>query len=369
MKIDRVELIHLRLPLRRPFETAFGRMQEHDSLLVRAESQGLVGWGEVPAGAAPRGSPETVHTAWHVIRDFLAPRLRGKEFSGPGPVSELFGAVRGHNMAKAGIEMAALDLFAKLLRKPLHEVLGGTRTEVPAGISLGIGDSVGDLLKRIEEALAKRYARVRVRIKPGWDVGVIAEVRRAFPALPLMAACGSAYTLQDVDHLRKLDEFDLMMLEQPLGWDDLIDHAKLQARLKTPVCLDDSVRSYDDARRALEIGACRILCVRTAGVSGPYPAKMIHNLCKARGIPVWCGSFIETGVGRAHTLALSTLPGFTLPGDLAADEHGFVEDVVDPPVAVSPQGTVLVPPGPGIGYTVVESRLAQTCVRRELVLS
>jgi O-succinylbenzoate synthase len=369
MKVERLEVIHVRMPLVHFFETSFGRVHDHEVLLVRAESQGVVGWGEVPASAAPRYSYETVHTAWHVIRDFLAPKLKGKEFTGPGPVSELFEAVRGHHMAKAGIEMAVVDLFAKILRKPLAEVLGGTRTELPTGVSLGIEDSVGDLLKRIEEALAQRYQRIKVKIKPGWDVGVVAEIRKAFPSVPLMADANSAYTLQDVEHLRKLDDFDLMMIEQPLGWDDMIDHAKLQARLKTPVCLDESVRSYDDARRALEIGACRVINIKQARVAGPYPAKMIHNLCKAKGIPVWCGGLLETGVGRAHNIALATLPGFTLPGDISASERYYAEDVVDPPVTVTPQGTLLVPTAPGIGYTVVESRLARTCVRRELVLS
>jgi O-succinylbenzoate synthase len=369
MKIERLELIHLRLPLVHFFETSFGRVHDHEVLLVRAESQGMVGWGEVPASAAPRYSYETVHTAWHVIRDFLAPKLKGREFSGPGPVSELFGAVRGHNMAKGGIEMAAVDLFCKLQMKPLHEVLGGTRTEIPTGVSLGIEDSVPDLLKRIDEALEKRYQRIKVKIKPGWDVGVIAEIRRVHPTVPLMADANSAYSLNDLDHLKKLDDFDLMMIEQPLGWDDMIDHAKLQARMKTPICLDESVRSYDDARRALEIGACRTINIKQARVAGPYAAKMIHNLCKAKGIPVWCGGLLETGVGRAHNIALSTLPGFTLPGDVAASERYYAEDVIDPPVTVTPQGTLLVPRGPGIGYTVAESRLARYCARRELVLS
>jgi O-succinylbenzoate synthase len=369
MRIERLELLHLRLPLVHFFETSFGRVYDHEVLIVRAESEGLVGYGEVPASAAPRYSYETVHTAWHVIRDFLAAKLKGQEIGGPGPISELFDFVRGHNMAKAGIEMALLDLFGKAQSKPIWQILGGTREEIATGISLGIEDSVPDLLKRVEESVAKGYRRIKVKIKPRWDVDVIAEIRKRFPQVPLMADANSAYTLQDLDHLRRLDEFNLMMIEQPLAYDDYVDHAKLQAVLKTPVCLDESIRSYDDARRAFELGSCRIINIKQARVGGPYPAKMIHNLAKAKGAPVWCGGLLETGVGRAHNIALATLPGFTLPGDISASERYYAEDVVDPPVVVTPHGTLAAPKGAGIGYNVVERRLARYCVRREFVLS
>jgi o-succinylbenzoate synthase len=369
MKIERIEMLHLRLPLVHFFETSFGRVFDHEVLILRAESNGLVGYGEVPASAAPRYSYETVQTAWHVIRDFLAPRLKGLEFAGPGPVSDLFTSVRGHNMAKAGVEMAAVDLFCKAQGKPLYQVLGGERTEIPTGVSLGIEDTVDDLLRRVEEAVEKGYQRIKLKIKPKWDVEVVAAVRARFPTTPLMADANSAYTMADILHLKRLDEYKLLMIEQPLAYDDYVDHAKLQAEIETPVCLDESIRSYDDARRAFELKACKIINIKQARVGGPYSAKMIHNLAKAKGAPVWCGGLLETGVGRAHNIALATLPGFTLPGDISASERYYAEDVVEPPVVVTAKGTLQVPQGPGIGYTVAERKLAKYCVRREYVLS
>jgi len=369
MKIDRLEILHLRLPLVHFFETSFGRVYDHEVLIVRAESGGIVGYGEVPASAAPRYSYETVQTAWHVIRDFLAQKLKGQEIVSPGPISELFAFVRGHNMAKAGIEMAILDLFGKAQGRPIHAILGGTQQEIPTGVSLGIEDTVPDLLKRVEEGVAQGYRRIKLKIKPRWDVDVVREVRKAFPQVPLMADANSAYTLADIEHLRRLDEFNLMMIEQPLAYDDIVDHARLQAEIRTPVCLDESIRSHDDARRAFELKACRIINIKQARVGGPYSAKMIHNVARAVGAPVWCGGLLETGIGRAHNIALATLPGFTLPGDISASERYYKEDVIDPPVVVTAQGTLHAPSGPGIGYNVVESRLARYCVRRDYVLS
>jgi o-succinylbenzoate synthase len=369
MKIDRLEILHLKLPLVRSFETSFGRLTDHEVLIVRAESDGFVGYGEVPAMAAPHYSYETVHTAWHIIRDFLAPRLKGQEIAAPGPISELFAFVRGHNMAKAGIEMAVVDLFGKAQNRALHQILGGDRTEIPTGVSLGIEESIAELLRRVEEAVMQRYQRVKLKIRPRWDVEVIAAVRKEFPTVPLMADANSAYTLADLDHLQKLDAYELMMIEQPLGYDDYVDHAKLQARLRTPVCLDESIKSYDDARRAFELKACRVVNIKQARVGGPYAAKMIHNLARAHKMPVWCGGMLETGIGRAHNIALATLPNFTLPGDISASERYYAEDVVEPAVTVTPQGTILVPNGPGIGYNVLEKRLTRYCVRREYVLS
>jgi len=369
MKIERIELFHLRIPLVRPFQTSVARYVDREMLVVRVDSGGLSGWGEVPAPAAPLYSPETSQTAWHIIRDFLAPKLKDQEIAGPGPISELFSFVRGHNMAKAGIEMAILDLFARAQKRPVWQVLGGVRPEIETGVSLGIEATVPELLARVEEAVSKGYRRIKLKIKPRWDVDVISEVRRAFPTVPLMADANSAYSLSDIDHLRRLDDFNLMMIEQPLAYDDYVDHAKLQAVLKTPVCLDESIRSYDDARRAFELGSCRILNIKQARVGGPYAAKMIHNLAKSRQAPVWCGGLLETGIGRAHNIALATLPGFTLPGDISASERYYAEDLVDPPVTVTAQGTIRVPTGPGIGYTVVDRRLTRYSVRKEYVLS
>jgi len=369
MRIERIELFHLRIPLVRPFVTSVARYVDREMLIVRAESGGVSGWGEVPAPAAPLYSAETSQTAWHIIRDFLGPRLKGREFANPGPVSELFSFVRGHPMAKAGIEMAVLDLFGRQQNKPVHQILGGDRAEIPTGVSLGIEDSVPELLARVEEAVAQGYQRIKLKIKPGWDLVPFAEVRRRFPDVPLMADANSAYALSDTEHLKKLDDFNLTMIEQPLAYDDYVDHAKLQAQLKTPVCLDESIKSYDDARRAFELGSCRIINIKQARVGGPYNAKMIHNLAKAKQAPVWCGGLLETGVGRAHNIALATLPGFTMPGDISASERYYAEDIVDRPVTVSLRGTIAVPQGPGIGYNVVERQLSRFLVRKEYVLS
>jgi O-succinylbenzoate synthase len=369
MKVERLELVHLRMPLVHFFETSFGRFYEQEMLIVRAESGGAVGYGEVPAWSTPSYSYETVQTAWHIIRDFLARKLRGQEIAAPGPISEIFSSVRGHNMAKAGIEMAVLDLMARAAGKSMSQVLGGDRAEIPTGVSIGVEDRVEDLLGRVERAIERGYQRIKVKIKPGWDVNVLAEIRRRFPVFPLMADANGAYRLSDTDHLKRLDEFNLMMIEQPLDVDDYVDHARLQAQIRTPVCLDESIRSFDDARRALDLGACRVINLKPARVGGLFNAKMIHNLARAKGVPVWCGGLLETGVGRAHNVALATLPNFTLPGDIGASDRYYREDVVDPPVMVTSRGTILVPQGPGIGYNVVESRLGRYCVRREHVLS
>jgi O-succinylbenzoate synthase len=236
-------------------------------------------------------------------------------------------------------------------------------------VSLGIEDSIGDLLKRVEQALERGYQRIKLKIKPRWDVDVVSEVRKRFPTVPLMADANSAYSLDDVEHLRRLDEFQLMMIEQPLSYDDYVDHAKLQAQIKTPVCLDESIRSYDDARRAFELGSCKIINIKQARVGGPYSAKMIHNLARAHRAPVWCGGLLETGVGRAHNIGLATLPNFSLPGDISASDRYYAEDIIDPPVTVTAAGTIVVPKGPGIGYNVVDRRLTRYCIRREYVLS
>lgn len=369
MKIEKLELFHVRMPLVHFFETSFGREHERESVVVRVMSGGLSGWGECPAPAAPSYSYETVQTVWHVVRDFLAPKLRGVEILAPGPIAERFAFVRGHPMAKAGIEMAVLDWFGKASGQPLFRILGGSREEIPTGISLGIEDRIEDLLDRIEREVARGYQRVKVKIKPRWDVDTVAEIRKRFPKLALMVDANAAYRLADVEHLRRLDDFNLMMIEQPLDHEDLVDHARLQKELKTAICLDESIRTYEDGRRAIELGACRIVNIKQARVGGPFAAKALHNVCAAKKVPVWCGGLLETGIGRAHNVALATLPNFVLPGDISASERYYREDVIDPPVVVTPQGTIKVPQSPGIGYNVSESRLARVAVRREVVLA
>ena len=368
MKVERLELVHLKLPLVHFFETSFGRVHEKETIIIRAEGEGLVGYGECPASRAPDYSYETVQTAWHIIKDFIAKKLPTGPISGPGPIADRFASIRGHNMAKAGVEMAINDLLARSQRLPLWKILGGIRDEIPTGISLGIEDQVGDLLKRIENALESGYQRIKIKIKEGWDVAVVREIRRVFPWVPLMVDANAAYELSDADHLKQLDEFNLMMIEQPLDPSDLMDHAALQEKLETPICLDESIRSYHDARQALAIGACRIINIKQARVGGTYAAKMVHNVAKSKGVPVWCGGLLESGVGRAHNIALATLPNFTLPGDISASERYYKEDIIEPPVTLTSRGTIAVSKEPGIGYTVDEERLQRHAVRREYVL-
>lgn len=368
MKIDRLEMLHLRMPLIHPFETSFGRVSDKETILIRVESGGIPGWGEAPVAASPGYSYETVQTAWHIIRDFLGPRLKEVEIARAGPIAEFFGFVRGHPMAKAGIEMAILDLFARKEGQPVSKLLGGRVGEIPAGVSLGIEARIGDLIARIEQAVARGYRRIKIKIKPRWDVDVTAAVRRRFPSIPLMVDANAAYSLADSEHLRRLDEFGLMMVEQPLDPDDLLDHAKLQALVKTPICLDESIKSYADARRAIEAKACRVINIKQARVGGPFAAKALHDVCFAKGMPVWCGGLLESGVGRAHNIALATLPGFTLPGDISASDRYWDEDIIDPPVTVGANGMIAVPTGPGLGYTVVDSRVRLRTLRRETIL-
>ncbi len=364
MKVERLELLHLRMPLVRPVETPQGPVRDHEVLLVRAESGGVSGYGEVPATAFPGRSYETVQTAWHVIRDFMAGRLRGREFAAPGPVSDLFALVHGHPMAKAAVEGAVLDLFGRLLGKPLSRLLGGERDEVPCAVTL---DGPGDLLERVGEAVARRYQRIGVSIRPRQDLEVLAAVRRRFGEIPLAADAGGSYSLSDEERLKQLDEFGLVMVEQPLASDAGPDHARLQSRMKTPLALGDSIRSYEQARRALELG-CRAINLRPSWVGGPYAAKMVHNQARARGVALGIGGLLQTGIGRAHDLALASLPHFTLAAEIDESARWFAEDVIDPPLALTPQATLEVPRGAGIGDNVSERVLSRTCVRREYAL-
>ena len=365
MKINRVELREIRLPLVHFFETSFGRTSERRIVLVRAEADGLTGWGEVTAGEAPFYSHETPETAWHILRDFLIPWTLGREWTRACEVAPQFRAIRGHNMAKAALENALWDIEAQQKRLPLAKLVGGTFDEIPCGVSIGIQNSVDELLEKIERELAAGYQRIKVKIKPGWDVEVLAHIRAQFPRIALMADANSAYTLDDLEHLKSFDRFHLMMIEQPLGWEDLVDHAKLQRQILTPLCLDESIHSADDARKAIELGACKIINVKLGRVGGFTAARQVHDLCRARNIPVWCGGMLESGIGRAHNIALSALPGFTLPGDVSASRRYWTEDIIDPEVTVSPRGTIRVPAGPGLGFTPNLERIERATVRKE----
>ena len=365
MKIDRIELREIRMPLVHFFETSFGRTTDRRIVLLRARADGLEGWGEVTCGESPFYSYETPATAWHILRDFLIPWALEKSWDSPAELAKRFRPVRGHNMAKAALENALWDIEAQSQGVPLAELLGGTREEIGCGVSIGIQNSPQELLEKIRRELAAGYQRVKVKIKPGWDVELLESIRSQFPDIGLMADANSAYTLADVARLKLLDRFDLMMVEQPLGWDDLVDHSRLQRELKTPICLDESIHSAEDARKAIEIGAGKIINLKLGRVGGHSAARRLHDLCLARHVPVWCGGMLESGIGRAHNIAMSTLPGFVLPGDVSASRRYWAQDIIDPEVTVTAKGTIVVPRKPGLGYLPNLERIEKLTARKE----
>lgn len=345
--------LHLvRLPLLEPYETSLGTLDSRLLFLVELEAAGVSGWGEIVAWERPLFSYETVETARHVIRDFLAPALFEAPVTSLAELACRFARYRGHPMARAGIELAFADLVARLRGAPLAALLGGTRNAVGVGVSLGIQPRLELLLDRVERFLALGYRRIKLKIKPGWDVEVAREVRRRHPGILLSADANAAYLLADADRLRELDPLRLLMIEQPLGHDDLIDHASLQRRLETPICLDESVTGLERARQALEIGACRIVNIKVGRVGGYSQALPIHDLCLSRGTPLWCGGMFESGIGRAHNIAMASLPGFTLPGDISASRRYFARDIIQPEVEVDKEGFIAVPQAPGTGFEV-----------------
>jgi o-succinylbenzoate synthase len=365
VKLDRIEIRELKLPLVHFFETSFGRTTTRRIVLVRIDADGPTGWGEVTCGEEPFYNYETPETAWHILRDFLIPWTLGQQGTSASDVASRFRPIRGHNMAKAALENALWDIEAQQQGMPLAKLVGGIREEIPCGVSIGIQNSVEELLECIEEELAAGYQRIKVKIKPGWDVNVLDRIRSRFPRIPLMADANSAYTLADLSHLKQLDRFYLMMVEQPLGWGDLLDHAKLQRQLSTPICLDESIHGADDARQAIEVGACRIINVKLGRVGGFTSARQVHDVCRDRNVPVWCGGMLESGIGRAHNIAMSSLPGFVLPGDVSASQRYWQEDIIDPEVTVTPQGTIRISQTPGLGYAPRLDRIERATVRTE----
>lgn len=366
LKITAVELIETRLPLIHFFETSFGRTTERRIMLVRVRDEdGAEGWGECTAGEGPFYSEEWIESAWSVTTIYLVPMVLGQTVASARDVFGLMKQVRGNRMAKAALETAVWDLEAKRAGVPLWKHLGGTRQEIACGVSIGIQDSVEALLEKIERELAAGYQRIKIKIKPGWDGRVVERVRARFPHIQLMVDANSAYTLADAPLFRELDQFDLMMIEQPLAYDDMSDHAKLQGEVETPICLDESIRSSEDARKAVEMKACRIINVKLGRVGGHAEAARVERVCGERSIPVWCGGMLESGVGRAHNIAMSTRAGFTLPGDVSASSRYWEEDIITPPVIVTPQGTIIRPETPGIGYEVDLARVNALTVREE----
>jgi O-succinylbenzoate synthase len=367
VRIERLELRRCRLPLVSFFETSFGRSYDRTFLLVRLEGEGHEGWAEAVAEANPYYSAETTETAWHIIAEFLAPLVLGVAFTHPQDVFKALARVRGHHMAKAAVEMACWDLYARLEGRPLSHVLGGTRDRIESGVSVGIQDSPAELLARIERELGAGYRRIKIKIKPGWDVDVVAAVRARFGDIALMVDANAAYSLDDASHLAELDRFDLMMIEQPLDYDDVSDHAKLARVLRTPICLDESIHSVRIARDAIDAGACRIINIKPGRVGGHRESIRLHDLCAARDVPVWHGGMLETGIGRAHNIHLASLPNFSLPGDIAASKRYYQPDVIEPAIDVASDGTIAVPIGPGIGVHIVPDRVERATDRLQVL--
>jgi len=355
--LERLSLYLVELPLVHPFATSFGEERVRRALLLSLEGDGIRGWGECVAGSGPWYSPETVETARHVIRDFALSFLSGARLSHPRELSQLLSPIRGHPMAKAALEAALWDLYARAEGIPLWRALGGVREEVPAGVSIGIQKDIPSLLDRVAGFVEQGYRRVKLKVKLGWDLEVLQAVRERFPEVPLSVDANAAYTLDDADRLRAFDRFGLMMVEQPLHHEDLLGHARLGETLSTPICLDESIHSPQRAWEALELGSCRIINVKQGRVGGISAALEIHGLARARGVPLWCGGMLETGVGRALNVALATLPGFTLPNDISATDRYYREDIAEPAFRLTPRGTIPVPEGPGLGVEVVPERL------------
>lgn len=368
MKINSIELIEINLPLVHFFETSFGRTYERRIILVRVvDADGAEGWGEITCGESPGYSDEWTDSAWVTAEKILAPMVVGPEVESAANVWSLMKWARGHRMAKAGIETACWDLEAKKLGVPLWRHLGGVNQTIECGVSIGIQDSISQLLEKIRVEVEAGYKRIKIKISPSWDYDVLKAVRAEFGDILLMGDANSAYTLDDIEKLKSLDEFGLMMLEQPLPHDDIIDHAKLQAQIKTPVCLDEPIKSPEDARKAIELKSGQIINLKNGRVGGHTQSKLVEQICRESGMPVWCGGMLESGIGRAHNIAISTLAGYTMPGDVSASKRYWHEDIIEPAVEVSNDGTITAPEAPGIGFDVDQRRIEKATTRRVLI--
>lgn len=363
MKIERIVLYHLSMPLVSPFETSFGRSEARECILLEAFAGGVVGWGECVADRDPGYAYETTGTAWHILSEFLIPSVLGEDFADAAKLQERLSAVRGHPMAKAGLEMALWDLLGKAQGRSLRQMLGGVRNRVEVGVSVGIQKDVPALLGTVEDYLAQGYRRIKIKIKPGRDVAETAALRREFPDLRLQVDANSAYTIETAGALQPLDDLNLLLIEQPLNEDDLWDHRLVQQRMRTPICLDESILSARHARQALEMGACRIINIKAGRMGGLSEGLAVHDLCRAQEVPVWCGGMLETGVGRASNLALASLPGFVLPGDISASARYYHEDITNEAFTLNPDSTMDVPQGPGLGVTVNPEALGRYSLR------
>jgi o-succinylbenzoate synthase len=367
MKIEAITLREIQMPLVHFFETSFGRTDHRRIVLVTVHCEGVDGWGECVAGEGPFFSDEWTETAWHTITHFLAPRVLGGTLACAADAAALMSTIRGHRMAKAALENALWEAEAQQKQQPLWKLLKGVRNQVACGVSIGIQDSVPQLLDKIETELAAGYQRIKVKVKPGWDLNVLEPIRLRWPNILLSCDANSAYRLDQLDHLREFDRFSLLMIEQPLWSDDIYYHARLQGQIRTAICLDESIRHARDAEIAIESGACRIINIKVGRVGGHAEARRVHDVCQAKKIPVWCGGMLESGVGRAHNIALSTLENFSLPGDVSASRRYWKEDIIEPEVEVSPAGTIAVRSEPGLGYRVRVGLIEQLTVRKKSI--
>ncbi|MGQ9643660.1 MAG: o-succinylbenzoate synthase [Ignavibacterium sp.] len=365
MKIEKIELRHIKMELVSPFTTSMGTEYDEEHIIVRIDAEGITGWGECVAEATPFYSYETVTTAWHILQDFLIPSILGKNISGIDEAIQLYSKVRGHRMAKAGLEAALWDLFAKSKNISLSKLLGGTRYKVDVGVSIGIQSSESELISKIQGYLAEGYKRIKIKIAPGNDIQFVKAVRKEFPDILFQVDANSAYELKDIDLFKKLDEYNLLLIEQPLGYDDIYEHSKLQKELKTPICLDESIHSLADTRAAIELDSCRVINIKPGRVGGFTESKLIHDYCASKNIPVWCGGMLESGIGRAGNVALASLPNFTLPGDISASKRYYKQDIVEPEFVVNNDGTMDVPTKPGIGVEVNMKELEKVTVNKK----
>jgi O-succinylbenzoate synthase len=365
MKIEAITLREIHMPLVHFFETSFSRTYNRRILLATVHCEGVDGWGESVVGEDPFYSSEWIESAWPTMKHYLIPALLGKKIDSARECPAAFSRVRGHQMAKAGLENAIWEAEALQKNVPLWKLLGGTRSEIPCGVSIGIQDSVEQLLEKIQTELSAGYRRIKVKVKPGWDVNVLEKIRSRWADITLSCDANSAYTLDQVEHLRKIDQFHLLMIEQPLWNDDIYYHARLQKELRTAICLDESIVSARSAAFALETGACRIINIKVGRVGGFTEALAVHDVCQAHNVPVWCGGMLETGIGRAQNIALSTLPNFSLPGDVSASKRYWKEDIIEPQVEVSPQGMIAISNQPGRGYRVKPDLIEKLTVRKE----
>ncbi|UCC41715.1 MAG: o-succinylbenzoate synthase [Candidatus Aminicenantes bacterium] len=366
MEIERIELFLLKLPYVHFFETSLGREEERTFILVKICAEEIIGYGEVVADTSPLYSYETTSTAWHVLKDYLIPLVLEDSLTNPQDFYEEANKYRGHPMAKAGLELALWDLQGKKEQKPLWKLYGGEKREIPAGVSVGIQDSIPELLERIHAFLQEGYQRIKIKIKPAWDVTICEEIRKIFPDILLQADANGAYSIEDKETLKKLDEFNLLMLEQPFPPYDLWDHSRLQKDMKTSLCLDESILSEETSRKAIEMGSCRIINIKVGRVGGIVEARKIHDFCQERDFPVWCGGMLESGVGRAHNLHLASLPNFKFPNDLSASKRYYAEDLIEPPIEITNQGTIEVPESPGIGVFPQEERIKKATLKHEV---